>query len=395
MPSSRQLAAIMFTDIVGYTALMGEDEQRAFELLRKNRQLQRPLIEQYKGQWIKELGDGVLASFPTVTDAVLCATEIQRVCNESGDYKLRIGIHLGEVVFEDGDVFGDGVNIASRLQALAPVGGIWISETVHHNVFNKKEIRTRFVREEVLKNVKEPVRIYEITTGEAAIPLDQSHSFKHSSPAKRPLSTARKNSKPLYIITAIVFLLVIAGLSYWFYINQNSKQIQSIAVLPFVNESHNTDLEYLSDGITETLINALAQLPNLNVKARSSVFRYKGKETDEKTIGKELNVQAVLRGRVVQRSDALTLYLALVDAATNNQIWGEEYNRKTTDLVALQSEITRDVTNKLRVKLSGAEEQKLAKNYTANSEAYQLYLKGRFHFNKRTAKDIDKSIEYY
>ncbi|MBD0395618.1 MAG: hypothetical protein ICV52_17675, partial [Microcoleus sp. C1-bin4] len=147
--------------------------------------------------------------------------------------------------------------------------------------------------------------------------------------------------------------------------------------------------------MTETLINALAQLPNLNVKARSSVFRYKGKETDEKTIGKELNVQAVLRGRVVQRSDALTLYLALVDAATNNQIWGEEYNRKTTDLVALQSEITRDVTNKLRVKLSGAEEQKLAKNYTANSEAYQLYLKGRFHFNKRTPKDIDKSVEYY
>ncbi|MBD0279986.1 MAG: adenylate/guanylate cyclase domain-containing protein, partial [Flavisolibacter sp.] len=121
MPSTRQLAAIMFTDIVGYTALMGEDEQRAFDILRKNRQLQKPLIEQYKGIWVKEIGDGVLASFPTVTDAVLCATEIQRVCNENHDFKLRIGIHLGEVVFEDGDVFGDGVNIAPRLQALAPV----------------------------------------------------------------------------------------------------------------------------------------------------------------------------------------------------------------------------------------------------------------------------------
>jgi adenylate cyclase len=140
MPASRQLAAIMFTDIVGYTALMGEDEQRAFDLLRKNRQLQRPLIEKFNGKWIKELGDGVLASFSTVTDAVLCAIEIQHACGGINGLKLRIGIHQGEVVFEDDDVFGDGVNIASRLQALAPVGGIWISESTYKNISNKREI---------------------------------------------------------------------------------------------------------------------------------------------------------------------------------------------------------------------------------------------------------------
>src|SRR3954453_7205930 len=164
MSSTRQLAAIMFTDIVGYTALMGDDEQQAFEILRKNRQLQKPLIEQYNGKWIKELGDGVLASFPTVTDAVLCATEIQRACNERKDFQLRIGIHLGEVVFEDNDVFGDGVNIASRIQALASIGGIWISESVHNNVANKKEIHTEYIREEVLRHVKEPVKIYKVVT---------------------------------------------------------------------------------------------------------------------------------------------------------------------------------------------------------------------------------------
>jgi adenylate cyclase len=131
MSSSRQLAAIMFTDIVGYTALMGEDEQKAFELLHRNRHLQKPIIERFGGTWIKEIGDGVLASFHTVTDAVMCATEIQKACNDIDDLKLRIGIHLGEVVFEDNDVFGDGVNIASRLQALAPIGGIWISEAVY------------------------------------------------------------------------------------------------------------------------------------------------------------------------------------------------------------------------------------------------------------------------
>ncbi len=162
MPQTRQLAAIMFTDIVGYTALMGEDEQKAFELLHKNRQIQRPLIEQFGGKWIKELGDGILASFSTVTDAVLCACTIQQSCNRIPDLKLRIGIHLGDVVFENNDVFGDGVNIASRLQALAPIGGIWVSDSVHKNIANKKGINSKFVREEILKNVKEPVQIYEV-----------------------------------------------------------------------------------------------------------------------------------------------------------------------------------------------------------------------------------------
>src|SRR5688572_10464495 len=166
MPQSRQLAAIMFTDIVGYTALMGEDEQKAFDLLRKNRQTQQPIIKQFNGIWIKEIGDGVLASFHTVTDAVLCASDIQQACGNIPDLKLRIGIHQGEVVFEDNDVFGDGVNIASRLQALAPVGGIWISDSVYNNIANKKDIKTKFVRAEILKNVREQIRIYEVITND-------------------------------------------------------------------------------------------------------------------------------------------------------------------------------------------------------------------------------------
>ncbi len=162
MPQTRQLAAIMFTDIVGYTALMGRDEQRAFELLNKNRQIQKPIIEQYNGRWIKELGDGVMASFNTVSDAVNAAIKIQQSCNNAKDFQLRIGIHLGEVIFENDDVFGDGVNIASRIQALATPGGIWVSESVHNNVSNKIDIETEYVKIEQLKNVKEPVRIYQV-----------------------------------------------------------------------------------------------------------------------------------------------------------------------------------------------------------------------------------------
>jgi adenylate cyclase len=147
MPQSRQLAAIMFTDIVGYTALMGEDEKKAFNILRKNRQLQKPIIEKFNGTWIKEIGDGVLASFYTVTDAVMCALEIQKACEIIDDLKLRIGIHLGEVVFEDNDVFGDGVNIASRLQALAPIGGIWIlNRSIKMSLTKKRSKQNLFVK---------------------------------------------------------------------------------------------------------------------------------------------------------------------------------------------------------------------------------------------------------
>lgn len=162
MSQSRQLAAIMFTDIVGYTALMGNNEQKAFELLRKNREIQKPIIEELGGRWIKELGDGVMASFPSVSNAVYAAIKIQNACFNSKVFELRIGIHLGEVVFENDDIFGDAVNIASRLQVLAPPAGIFVSESVQRDLSNKNDIRTEFVRVENLKNVKDPVRIYQI-----------------------------------------------------------------------------------------------------------------------------------------------------------------------------------------------------------------------------------------
>jgi TolB-like protein/Tfp pilus assembly protein PilF len=265
---------------------------------------------------------------------------------------------------------------------------------VYKNIANKKGFQTRFVREEMLKNIKEPVRVYEITTGEATS-LVQPSITNQARLRRKPLFQSRKH-RAIFLITVISFLLLLAmGLGYWVFGIRGSKQIQSIAVLPFVNESGNKDLEYLSDGMTETLIRSLSQLPDLNVKARSSVFRYKGKVQHAQTIGKELNVQAILNGRMVQRGDVLTLYLELVDAATDNQIWGDEYNRKASDLVSLQNDIAHDVSDKLRVKLSRDDKQKLAKNYTVNSEAYQLYLRGRYYWNKRTPEGLKKALDYF
>jgi adenylate cyclase len=171
------------------------------------------------------------------------------------------------------------------------------------------------------------------------------------------------------------------------YLSRNSHaSIQSIAVMPFVNESGNTDNDYLSDGMTESLISSLSQIPTLNITARSSLFRYKGKDTNAQTIGKDLNVEAILNGRVTQRGEQLFLHLELVETQTENVIWAGQYNRKQTDLISLQTEIARDVSQKLKTKLSGADEQRLAKNYTENTEAYQLYLRGRFHWTSERRK---------
>jgi len=199
-------------------------------------------------------------------------------------------------------------------------------------------------------------------------------------------------------VAAIALALLVGGVALIAFILRGritNAAIQSIAVMPFVNESGNADVEYLSDGMTESLITSLSQLPNLNVKARSTVFRYKGKATDAKTIGKDLNVQAILNGRVVQRGEQLTLSLELIDAQTENVIWSDKYERKHTDLVSLQNEIARDVSSKLKLKLSGAEQQKLAKSYTTDSEAYRLYLQGRFYLNKRVGNEFDKAEGYF
>ena len=219
----------------------------------------------------------------------------------------------------------------------------------------------------------------------------------------RPTSSAEyivsgiKNHKATFAAGLAVLLLVAIGFAYWLYTNRNSNTtpIQSLAVLPFINESGNSDVEYLSDGMTESLINSLSQLPNLAVKARGTVFRYKGKDLAPQQVGSELSVQAVLSGHVIQRGDQLTLSLELVDVRTANQIWGDRYQRKLTDLIALQSEITRDVLQKLRVRLSGAEEQKLTKNYTENTEAYQLYLKGRYYVLKLKRSETQTGIQYF
>jgi eukaryotic-like serine/threonine-protein kinase len=207
--------------------------------------------------------------------------------------------------------------------------------------------------------------------------------------------TKAKSNKFATSIIGIFLLSIVSAVAYFGFFAKSSNQIESIAVMPFVNESGNADVEYLSDGMTETLISSLSNIPNLSVKARSTVFYYKGKETSAKKIGEELKVQAVLFGRVSQRGDDLKLSLELVNTETQDVIWSEQYNRKQSDLVSLQSEIAKTVSDKLRLKLTATEQERVSKTNTTSSEAQQLYLKGRFHWNKRKTEDFQKAREYF
>jgi adenylate cyclase len=340
LQSRRQLAAIMFTDIVGYTALMGQDEQKAFDFLQKNRELQKPLIEQYGGRWIKELGDGVMAIFNTVSDAVNAAVTIQKECIKANNFQLRIGIHQGEVVAEADDVFGDAVNIASRIQACAKPGSIFISETVYDNVFNKKDIQTRFIKEETLKNVKDPVRIYEVI-----IPANVE-------------SIAPANHEP-----------------------SNTDTDKSIAVLPFVNMSNDAEQDYFCDGISEEIINALAQLNNLRVIARTSAFTFKNKNIDVREIGKLLDVQTLLEGSVRKANNRLRIVTQLVRVSDGAHLWSNRYDRELGDIFSIQENIAENVATALQGVLTHKEKEAIRRPET-NIEAYEYYLKGRQLFHQ-------------
>lgn len=393
MPQSRQLAAIMFTDIVGYTALMGKDEQKAFDLLHKNREIQKPLIKQFHGTWIKELGDGVLASFHTVTDAVFCAARLHQACNLIEGLKLRIGIHLGEVIFENNDVFGDGVNIASRLQALAASGSTWVSEAVHKNLTNKKEISSEFIKEERLKNVSEPVKVYEITVKEIPGYFPDNIKTYQEKRVNKPA-----DRKKIYFAVAGILLVLTAA--FFLILNKQSKfgkadnkiLEKSIAVLPFVNMSNDSTQEYFSDGITEDIITRVSKISDLKVISRTAVMQYKLTKKTVQQISEELNVATILEGSVRRDGNQVRIVAQLIDAKTNEHLWADTYDKELTQIFEIQSNVAEQIAAALQAKFSRPGREGSEKKLTESPEAYDFYLRGKFYFNEQTLQSTDTAI---
>ena len=351
---SRHLAAIMFTDIVGYSALMAEDEQRAMELIRNNRNLHKSLIDRKNGKWLKEMGDGTLASFNTISEAVECACELMESCHQEG-ITLRIGLHQGEVTEENGDIFGNGVNIASRLESIAPAGGIYVSEPVARNIENKQGFDTDFIREEKLKNVKHPVKVYKVIAGGRA--------------ERYPVSARDIRKEKL-----------------------NEK---SIAVLPFDNMSGDPEQSYFSDGITEDVITDLSKVSSLFVIARNSSFVYKGKTVKVKEICKDLGVRYVVEGSVRKSGNRVRITAQLIDGTTEGHVWADRYDGTLNDIFELQDQVTCQIIEALKVNLLTEERYAIKKTPTSSIEAYELYLKGRQYFHYGNKENYIKAQEYF
>lgn len=385
MSQTRQLAAIMFTDIVGYTALMGKDEKQAYEVLRQNRRIHIQVIDANRGKLIKELGDGILSSFNTATDAIQAALDIQNASKTIEYLTLRIGIHEGEILFENNDVFGDVVNIASRIQTLGVPGSVLISKKVHDEIENKSEFKTLSLGNFEFKNVNKPIEIFALTNEGLTIPRKNKIEGK-----------LKKKGMPSWVFIAGILGLLIAG--YWLYSILKKKSIpvdesKSIAVLPFDNMSGDADQEYFSDGIAEEIINSLAQVNNLKVVGRTSSFQFKGKNPDLKEVGIKLGVNTILEGSVRRQGDSMRITVQLIDLRDGYHLWSERFDRNLSDAFAVQDEIARTVTNKLRITL--LENNTTPGNkYVPKQEAYDLYLKGRYFWNKR-GKDLFTGLRYF
>jgi len=413
----RKLAAIMFTDIVGYSALMSRDESEALRILENNRELHTSVLRQFNGEFVKEVGDGTLSIFQSSWDAVGCALEIQQSLSRSTAYRLRIGIHIGDVVFSDKDVFGDGVNIASRIQDLCEPGSVCISERVHEDIKNKAGIKATCIGLKALKNIEQPVNIYSIDK-ECAESLMKIRKpprefIQKTREERQGSSRSSLRRKAIPGITVVILIALILTIIYLFFhqkpwlqrilsgteeaanIDGESAWANSIAVLPFIDLSPAKDQEYFCDGMSEELINVMTNIPGLKVVARTSAFSFKGKGMDVREIGRKLKVKTILEGSVRKADEQLRISAQLVNVKNGYHLWSKNYDRELKDVFTIQDEIASEIVASLKTKLQPEEREMIVKKPTKNTEAYQLYLKGRFYWNKRTEEDLQKAIGYF
>jgi TolB-like protein/class 3 adenylate cyclase/Flp pilus assembly protein TadD len=408
----RKLAAIMFTDMVGYSILSQRNEALALELLTENQRLLRTQFPLFNGREVKITGDGFLVEFPSALQATQCAVEIQRaVAARNGAQPMerhihvRIGIHVGDVVHREADMYGDGVNIAARIEPLAVGGGICLSDTVYAQVRNKLDVGLTKLNSPDLKHIEVPMDVYRVV-----LPWQQQARVVGKSGSPSP----RKRSARL-VAMGMIMALALGAVGWWLFhppgpigkhaetppTNVSSSLLatdqKSIAVLPFVSMSIDKADEYLSDGMTEELLNVLAQVPGLRVPGRSSCFAFKGKTEDNifRKVGEQLHVATVLEGSVRKAGDKLRITAHLINVADGFRLWSQTYDRDMKDILAVQAEVAQQVVQALQVKLGVEATRALAKAPTENPEAHRLYLLGRYHFGKNSLAGQSNALQYF
>ncbi len=354
----RKLAAILHADIKGYSRLMGADEVGTLRRLTAYREVTDALIQHHRGRIVGTAGDSILAEFASAVDAVQCAVEIQQALKPRNAtlpaerrMEFRIGINVGDVIVEGPQIYGEGVNIAARLEALAEGGGICIAGTVYDQVENKLPLCYEYVGEQMVKNIAKPVRVYRVRP-EAEAPATDPEEDKGTSPL--PTSALPLPDKP------------------------------SLIVLPFVNLSNDPEQEYFSDGITEDITTDLSKISSLFVISRNSAFTYKGKVAKAQDISREMGVQYVLEGSVRKAGERVRISAQLIDATTDHHLWAERYDRDLTDIFELQDAIVRKIVGALAVKLTKREQESLERLPTGSIEAYDFFLRGQEYYYRST-----------
>ena len=380
--SERKLAAIMFTDIVGYTIMMQQNEEDGLKRVEHHRSVLEKNIQVHNGKILQYYGDGTLSIFSSAYDAVSCATDIQIELSKEPKVPLRIGIHLGEVVVKRNAIFGDGVNVASRIQALSVSGGILISDSIYMQIRNHADFKIKYLGDYSLKNVDLPVGIYAISNKGLPVP-DQEYIDRKASDTRK-LSVFRK--LPV-VARGLLFLAFIVIVGFSIYLIQQlmagekefNPSPKSIAVLPFKNLSQNPNQEYLSDGITEDILSYLSKISGLEVKSRTSTMQYKNDMKPIPDIGRELEVANILEGSVRREGNKIRIVAQLIDTQSDIHIWSETYDREMTELFNIQSEIAIDIANVLQTKLSSTEMRYLQSNqyFTNDITAYDYALRAR------------------
>ena len=386
--AQRKLAAILFSDIIDYTSLLRVDEKKAFEYLRKNQRIHRRLIKKFNGRWLKEMGEGILASFNSNIDAVMCAVSIQKATTEV-EIPVRIGIHQGDVIFEKKDVLGDGVNVASRIQNAVSSNSIVISETVYNDIKNKEGIEIDYLGEQPLKGVKKPVGIYKVTCQDENL-LDFSFD---TGELVRPLSFGRT--------TLVVGIMVIALVAYALYyllpkvINPPSKQDQSVLILPFTNYTGDT-LDYFVEGMHDILIGNVGKIGALRVLGRTTANTYKDTEKSLAEIAEELGVNTFIEGSVLCLGDDSVCLQVQVRSTypQEKQLWIKDFKVERSEILNLYNRVTKEISSEIGKILTPKEEQLLARSRTVDKEVYDLYLRAQKYDGDLSRESLYKSLDY-
>lgn len=349
----RQLAAIVFADMVGYTALMQVNESAARQKRARFKEVLDDRVAQNRGKILQHYGDGCLFMFSSALDAVHCAVAIQHDLQQQPTVELRIGIHSGDITIEDGAVYGDGVNLASRIESLAIAGSVLISERVQEDIRNHDTLATKELGQFEFKNVVKPMKVFAIANSGIVVPARSSLHGKTQQPSNR------------------------------------------LAVLPFVNMSADADNEFFSDGITEELLNALTKIDGLQVTSRTSVFAFKGKNVDIRDIGIQLNVDKVLEGSVRKAGNRVRITAQLINAVDGYHLWSETYDRQLTDIFEVQDEISSIIANKLRENLNPDQRDLHTRSAVKSIEAYTQYLRGLHFWNMLTPADNRRALDCF